>query len=168
MAIGVGGSTPEAELAAMSSLRGNVQAIGAGERRARLARACALMREQGLPALWLDVSTSLTYFTGIRLNRSERLHGAILLADGGLVYVSPAFEVEKLRTMLTIDGPVAAWEEHEDPIALLVATLAARGINGGPLALDEATPFVTVDRLRRTGPAFDLVSAGPVTTACRL
>jgi Xaa-Pro dipeptidase len=168
MAIGVGGSTPEAELAAMSSMRGNAQAIGAGERRARLARACALMREQGLPALWLDVSTSLTYFTGIRLNRSERLHGAVLLADGELVYVSPAFEVEKLRTMLTIDGPVAAWEEHEDPIALLVATLAARGITGGPLALDEATPFVTVDRLRRTGPAFDLVSAGLVTTACRL
>jgi Xaa-Pro dipeptidase len=168
MAIGVGGSTPEAELAAMSSLRGNAQAIGAGERRARLARACALMREQGLPALWLDVSTSLTYFTGIRLNRSERLHGAVLLADGELVYVSPAFEVEKLRTMLTIDGPVAAWEEHEDPIALLVETLAARGINGGPLALDEATPFVTVDRLRRIGPAFDLVSAGPITTACRL
>lgn len=168
MAIGVGGSTPEAELNAMASLRGNAPPIGVEERRQRLAIARRLMREQRLPALWLDVSTSLTYFTGIRLNRSERLHGVILLADGDPIYVSPAFEVEKLRTMMIVDGPVAAWDEHEDPAALVVATLAERGISGGPLALDEATPFATVDRLRRAGPGFELVSAGPVTTACRL
>ncbi|MHB2169983.1 M24 family metallopeptidase [Alsobacter sp. R-9] len=168
MAIGVGGSTPDAELNEMTSMRGEAPPIGVEERRQRLARARRLMRERGLPAMWLDVSTSLTYFTGLKLHRSERLHGVILLAEGDPIYVSPAFEVEKLRTMMSIDGPVAAWDEHEDPTELVVSTLAEHGITGGPLALDEATPFATVDRLRRSGPSLDLVSAGPVTTGCRI
>ena len=96
MTIGVGGSTAEAELAAMKSLRGDVPPIGVAERTRRIERAQELMRAAGVDALWLDVSTSLTYFTGLRLGRSERLHGAVLPARGELTYVCPAFERREL------------------------------------------------------------------------
>jgi len=167
MTIGVGGSTAEAELAAMKSMRGDTPPIGVAERRARIERAQALMRAAGIDALWLDVSTSLTYFTGLRLGRSERLHGAVLPAKGELTYVCPAFEEEKLRTMLTLGDDVAVWEEHEDPTALVTETLRAKGVASGTVGVDEATPFFSFDGLRRAGNAYDFVNAGPVTAGCR-
>ena len=167
MTIGVGGSTVEAELAAMTSMRGDVPPIGDAERLGRIERAQALMREAGVDALWLDVSTSLTYFTGLKLGRSERLHGAVLPARGDLTYVCPAFEEEKLRTMLTIGDDVAVWEEHEDPTALVTETLRGKGIAAGTVGVDEATPFFSFDGLRRAGNAYDFVNAAAITAACR-
>lgn len=167
MTIGVGGSSAEAELAAMKSMRGDTPPIGVAERTARIERAQALMRAAGIDALWLDVSTSLTYFTGLRLGRSERLHGAVLPAKGELTYVCPAFEEEKLRTMLTLGDDVAVWEEHEDPTALVTETLRAKGVTSGTIGVDEATPFFSFDGLRRAGNAYDFVNAGTVTAGCR-
>ena len=66
MTIGVGGSSRESELAAMSSLRAGAQPITDVELEKRMERARVLMREQGLSALYLDASTSLYYFTGMR------------------------------------------------------------------------------------------------------
>jgi Xaa-Pro dipeptidase len=64
MTIGVGGSTAEAELAALKSMRGDVPPNGVEERLRRIARAQAIMREKGIDALCLDISSSLNYFTG--------------------------------------------------------------------------------------------------------
>lgn len=167
MTIGVGGSTAEAELAAMTPMRGDAPPIGGAERMARIERAQALMRESGIDALWLDVSTSLTYFTGLRLGRSERLHGAVLPARGDLTYLCPAFEEAKLRTMLTLGDDVAVWEEHEDPAALVTDTLRTKGVASGTVGVDEACPFFTFDGLRRAGNAYDFVAASAITAACR-
>lgn len=167
MTIGVGGSTAEIELARLSSMRGDVPAITDDDRRARIAQAQALMREQGIDALWLDVSASLTYFTGLRLRRSERLHGAVLPAKGDLVYLGPAFEREKLLTMITLPGAIACWDEHEDPTALVTDTLRGLGIGKGTIGIDEATVFATFDGLRRAGNAYDFVNAAAITGACR-
>ncbi|MEQ1614592.1 MAG: aminopeptidase P family N-terminal domain-containing protein, partial [Hyphomicrobiaceae bacterium] len=167
MTIGVGGSTATRELAAMKSMRGDAPPIDTAERQRRIERAQALMQAQGIDAIWLDVSTSLTYFTGLRLGRSERLHGALLPAKGGLTYLSPAFEVEKLKTMITLPGEIASWDEHEDPTALLVDTLRAQGIAHGRIGVDEATPFATFDGLRRAGNSYDYVNASLITSACR-
>src|ERR1700729_3415232 len=101
MTVGVGGSTAEAELAALKNMRGDVPPIGVDERLARIARAQAIMREKGIDALYLDVSSSMTYFTGLKFRRTERMHSAVLPARGEIVYVSPAFEVEKLKTMIS-------------------------------------------------------------------
>ena len=46
MTVGVGGSTTEAELAAMNNMRGDVPPIGVDERLRRIARAQAIMREK--------------------------------------------------------------------------------------------------------------------------
>ena len=85
MTIGVGGSTAEKELAAMSSMRGDVPPIGIEERLRRIARAQAIMREKGIDALYLDVSSSMTYFTGLKFRRTERMHSAVLPAKGDIV-----------------------------------------------------------------------------------
>lgn len=167
MTIGVGGSTAEIELAKLSSMRGDVPAITDDDRRARIAQAQALMRAQGIDALWLDVSASLTYFTGLRLRRSERLHGAVLPAKGDLIYLGPAFEREKLLTMITLPGEIACWEEHEDPTALVTDTLRGLGIASGTIGIDEATVFATFDGLRRAGNAYDFVNGAAITGACR-
>ena len=167
MTTGVGGSTAEIELAKLSSMRGEVPAITDEDRRARIAQAQVLMRAQGVDALWLDVSASLTYFTGLRLRRSERLHGAVLPAKGDLVYLSPAFEREKLMTMITLPGEIACWEEHEDPTALVTDTLRGLGVASGTIGVDEATVFATFDGLRRAGNAYDFVNGAAITGACR-
>ncbi len=167
MTIGVGGSTVEAELARLSSRRGGAPPIGDAERAARIDRAQALMRAAGIDALWLDVSASLTYFTGLRLRRSERLHGAVLPARGELAYLCPAFEEEKLRTMVSVPGRIAVWEEHEDPTALVTGMLREAGVTRGTVALDEATQFAAFDGLRRAANSYDYVNGARITGACR-
>ena len=168
MTIGVGGSTAEAELARLKNMRGDVQPIGVDERLMRIDKAQRLMREKGIDALWLDVSSSLTYFTGLRMGRSERCHGAVLPARGDIVYLSPAFEVEKLRTMISFGDKVAQWDEDEDPTALLIDTVRSFGAGRGVIALDEATPFFTFDGMRKAGNAFSFVNGSEITAACRM
>ena len=168
MTLGVGGSTAEAELAAMTSMRGDVPPIGVDERLKRVARAQALMREKGIDALYLDVSSSMLYFTGLNFRRTERMHSAVLPAKGDIVYVSPAFEVEKLKTMISFGDTIATWEEDEDPTATVSDALRKMGISRGTIAVDEATPFFTFDGLRRAGNTYTFVSAIDVTAGCRM
>ena len=107
MTRGVGGSSAEVELAKLSP-RTDYVPITVSERLARIEKAQRLMVEQGIDALYLDASTSLYYFTGLRLWASERLHGAVIPARGDLFYISPGFEEEKTRAMLLFgdDGSV--------------------------------------------------------------
>jgi len=76
--------------------------------RARVAKAQSIMRQQGIEALHLDSSASCFYFTGLRFKLTERLHGVVLPAEGTLTYVSPAFEAERLRTMMKRPARCAA------------------------------------------------------------
>src|ERR1700759_1052873 len=168
MTVGVGGSTAEAELAGIKNMRGDVPAIGVDERQQRIARAQAIMREKGIDALYLDVSSSMTYFTGLKFRRTERMHSAVLPARGEIVYISPAFEVEKLRTMLTFGDKIAVWEEDEDPTATVTETGGAIGFANGTIAVDEATPFFTFDGLRRAGNAYTFGNSIDVTAGCRM
>ena len=168
MTLGVGGSTIEAELARMQSMRDGVVPIGTDERLGRIAKAQGLMREQGVQALYLDVSTNLFYFTGIRLRPSERLHGAIIPAEGEVIYLSPAFEEPKTRELMQFGSDVRCWQEDEDPTALVIDTLRSIGHNSGTLAIDPMTPFFTVDGLRKAGNAFTLANGSSITAACRM
>jgi Xaa-Pro dipeptidase len=168
MTIGVGGSSAEEELARMTSMRGDAVPIGDDELRARVAKAQAIMREEGIDALHLDSSTSCLYFTGLRFKLTERLHGVLIPAEGELVYISPAFEEAKLRTMMRLPGEVRCWEEHESPTGLVIDTLAGMGLRRGTLAVDPATPFFTFDGLRKAGNSFSFVNGAAVTARCRI
>ena len=167
MVAGVGGSSFEAELARLTPVAERVAPISTEELKARVAKAQALMREQGIGALYLDTSTNLAYFTGIGLKLTERLHGAIIPAEGGIAYLSPAFEEPKTREYMRFGDDVRVWEEHEDPAALVIETVRGMGHEGGTIAIDPATPFFTVDGLRRAGNSFGFTSAATITEACR-
>lgn len=168
MTVGVGGSTMQAELEVMSSMRDGVQSITNDERLRRIEKAQYLMRAEGIQALYLDASTSFYYFTGMRLGASERLHGAVIPADGEIVYICPAFEEEKTRAMLQLGDDVRTWEEHEDPTALVVDIVRSQGHAHGTIAVDEATRFFTFDGLRRAGNAFEFVNGSLITARCRM
>ena len=90
MTVGIGGSTADQELAKLSRQTDYV-AISPDERLERITRAQRLMVDQGIDALYLDASTSLFYFTGLRLWATERLHGAVIPARGDLIYLTPGF-----------------------------------------------------------------------------
>ena len=167
MVIGVGGSNFAAELARMAPMTGSAAPIGPVELRARVAQAQSHMRSQGVHALYLDSSTGLRYFTGLALNLSERLHGAIIPADGEIAYLSPAFEEPKTRALLQHGTDIRLWEEHEDAAALVIETVRSKGYDSGTLAIDPATPFHTVDGLRRAGNRFTFANARAITALCR-
>ncbi len=167
MVLGVGGSDFEAELARMAPMTAGVTPISVGELEQRVAKAQRLMREQGIDALYLDTSTNLRYFTGVALSLTERLHGAVIPAAGDVAYLSPAFEEPKTREYLKFGDDIRCWEEHEDPTALVIDTVRTKGIDSGAIAIDPATPFFTVDGLRKAGNSFSFVSAASITAACR-
>lgn len=167
MTIGVGGSSFEAELAKLDATAAGIAPIAISEFKARVAKAQQLLREQGLQGLYLDTSTNLHYFTGIQLKLTERLHGAIIPAEGEVVYLSPAFEEPKTREYIQFGDDVRCWEEHEDPTALVVETIRSLGYESGSIALDPDTPFYTVDGLRKAGNRFDFTNGSSVTAACR-
>ncbi len=167
MVMGVGGSTFAAELARLEPMTGHAVPIATGEYQLRVKRAQELMRKQGVDALYLDTSTNLRYFTGIELKLTERLHGAIIPADGEIAYLSPAFEEPKTRTLLRFGTDIRVWEEHEDPTALVIETVRSKGYETGAIAIDPAAPFFTVDGMRRAGNRFDFINASSITAACR-
>ena len=167
MVLGVGGSSFAAELAGMASMTRDVVPIGEAELRARVARAQSTLKAQGIEALYLDTSSSLRYFTGIVLNLTERLHGAVIPAEGEIAYLSPAFEEPKTRTLLKFGSDIRVWEEHEDPTALVIETVRSLGYASGTLAIDPATPFYTVDGMRKAGNSFSFTNGASITGACR-
>ncbi len=117
------------------------QQIGESELRARIAALQARMVRDAVRAIWLDASSALTYFTGLSLGASERIHGALVPSEGPVIYVSPQFEEPKLRSLLRIPGAIATWEEDENPYVLIAGLIAGLAAPGRELALDPATPF---------------------------
>jgi len=166
MTKGVGGSTAEQELARLSDRTCDVAPIAPAEYEQRMERARALMREADLAALYLHAGTNLYYFTGMRWWASERMVAAVLPAAGDLHFIAPAFEEDTLRSFMVMPGELHCWDEHESPYELL-GTVLERCAPGGPLGIDEATPFFTFDGLRRARPGLELVAAERVTRGCR-
>jgi Xaa-Pro dipeptidase len=167
MTIGVGGSTAEAELAALADMTGDVAPITLDEIKARLARAQDLMRAIGIDLLYIHAGTNLLYFTGVDWHPSERLVCALLPAEGELCYVLPAFEASTFRDRMLIEGDLHCWEEHESPYALFGRILGDFGGGAGRVGIDEAAPFFISDGLRQAAPSIAFKSATPVTAGCR-
>ncbi|WP_372623518.1 M24 family metallopeptidase [Falsiroseomonas sp.] len=167
MTIGVGGSDFGTELAAIRNRRDAVPPIGVAEHAERVERAQARMRELGLSALWLDGTTNLAWLTGLKHGQSERAVGALLPANGPLAYLAPAFEVERIRTMLTLPGEVHGWEEDEDPYALFAEMLREADVSGGTVALDDMARVFLAEGMRGKLPNHRYVASGPVTSFLR-
>ena len=157
-----------APIAALTSMTGGVSPIAVEERKARIARAQALMAAEGLDALVLASGTSLTYFTGAEWGGSERFFGAVLTREGDPAWVTPAFEKGRALEQVKIGADVRAWEEDESPYALLAAILRDRKVASGRVGVEETMPFVFADGLAAALPASRPVSGTPVTAGCRM
>ena len=129
-----------APIAALQSMTDGVIPISVDERKARIARAQALMTQEGLDALVLDSGTSLVYFTGAEWGDSERFFGAVLTREGDPAWVTPAFEKERALEQVKVGSDVRAWEEDESPYDVVAAILRDRKAAAGRVGIEETMP----------------------------
>jgi len=160
--------TPPA-FSALKPLGDRVHPITADEFRVRLLQAQSLMAKANpaFDAILIGPGTSLYYFTGIRWWLSERLLALIIPRTGQPILISPAFEESRMRESLLYSAEVRAWQEDESPSQLIATSLADRGLRTGRIGIEERLPFTFFDHFRAAAPAYDLVSADPITIACR-
>ncbi|MHA6723033.1 M24 family metallopeptidase [Sphingomonas sp. RS2018] len=158
----------EPDLSALSDITTGARPIDAAERAARIARAQSLMRANGIGAVLVEAGSSLTYFTGVRWGRSERLTAAVLPVEGPALIVTPFFEEPSVRESLGIAAEVRVWQEDEEPLALVAAFLKERRLAARPVGIEETVRYFAVDGLRRALPGARLVTANPVVRGCRM
>jgi len=168
MTLGIGGSTTQKELSKLTSSRDKAVAISSEEYATRLRHLRVLMKNSNVDVLYLDASTSLRYFTGLQCYASERLHGAIITLNGELIYVCPAFEEQKTRAGIVVDGDFLLWDEHESPTDAVINTLTKcpEGTSA-TLAIDDQTPFFTASRLQNASPKIKIVNTEDLISQCR-
>lgn len=139
------------------------------ERAARRERGRALARDAGFSALILEAGTSLFYFTGLRWRPSERPLLYVLPVRGEPVWIGPAFEEGTLRQSGAIrDTELRAWQEHEDPYAVVVQALADRGLRTGRVAVDPELRWFVAQGLRQAGAGLELDSGAAIIDGCRM
>jgi Xaa-Pro dipeptidase len=136
----------------------NPPPISLAERQSRLAALRTQMDAAGVKAVLLGATASLRYFTGLVWGASERLCGAIVHAEGGLEYICPAFEREKVAGIVGVPGEILTWEEHADPYALVADRLGPSGL----LAVDDQIALFMFLGLRRALGDDRLADAGPL------
>jgi Xaa-Pro dipeptidase len=166
-------------IATLRNRRAEAHPIPLAERESRLDRARSLMRANQLDAIALTGGTSLEYFTGIRWGNSERLLTFLLPQKGNPFYVCPAFEEDRVRERMTEapagpESKILAWQEDNDPYALVAQALREAGVTTGRLGIEERVPFVFSEGIRNASRGtknaprgLDLTSATPVTAGCR-
>lgn len=158
------GSTAQAELGRLQSWTKLAPAIGAEERKARIARAQELTEALGADALLVNAGASLRYFSGLPWGQSERLVAMLLVPGRGPVMICPHFEIGTLEADLAIPVDIRSWQEDEDPVALVLDVLTQAGAKS--LAIDPELPFHFAERIRQGG--VHLIDAMPVVKQCRM
>jgi len=157
---------------ALRPMRDGVVPISVGERQGRIERATRLMRDRGIDALMLTGGTSMVYFTGIEWGISERLLAAFLPVRGRSFLITPKFEEERAMEQVAL-GPmrggadIYAWEEHEDPYALVARALRDRGLTTATIACEETVRFQFSHGIARLA-AVTVVDGTPITAGCRM
>ncbi|MGV9007601.1 MAG: M24 family metallopeptidase [Brevundimonas sp.] len=137
--------------------------IGVPEREARLAALRQQMEAAGVAAVLLGATTSLRYFTGLNWYASERFVGAIVHAGGGLEYVLPRFELDKIEGLIRLPGDILTWEEEDSPFRLIAGRIGARD----KLALDERMALSMYRSLCGVMDSARLVDSGPMIQSLR-
>ncbi len=152
----------------LPDLASNAQPISVDERKARIAKAQNLMRDQGIDALLLEAGSALVYFTGIRWWRSERFTGVVIPADGEIAVVTPYFEEPSIRESMAVGDDVRTWHENENPFALVAGILKDRGVKKGKLAIEETVRHFIVDGVGAAAPRIKIVPGASITRGCRM
>ncbi|MGB0861661.1 MAG: M24 family metallopeptidase [Saprospiraceae bacterium] len=164
----IGGSTAAEELAKIEPRAHLAQPIQPAEFKKRISKATELMKAEAIQAVYLHAGTNLFYFTGMKWRSSERMVGAILLQNGEIHYIAPAFEKGTILDFMLIEGEVHCWEEHESPYELFLSILKENKITKGEIAMDEATPFFVIDGILKLQKDYQIINAKPITAGCRM
>ena len=158
----------EPDLSALKDITADARPIGAEERRARIARAQALMRANGIGAVLVEPGSSLTYFTGVRWGRSERLTAAVLPVEGDPCIVTPFFEEPSVRQSLAIPAEVRVWQEDDNPLRTVAGFLRDRKLAARPIGIEESVRYFAVEGLMTALPRARIISADAVVRGCRM
>ncbi len=142
--------------------------ISLDERRARLDRARDLMKQNRIAAIFLEPGSSMFYFTGMRWGLSERMLGLVIPARGEVAWICPKFEEERARELIRIGDDLRTWEEDESPYRRVAEVFRDRGLRSGRIGMEERVRFFLFDGIRKAAPAFQYVSADPITAGCRM
>mgnify|MGYP004503863683 CR=1 FL=1 len=142
--------------------------IGRAEYEARIAKAQRLMRQAGFSALLIESGSSLTYFTGVRWGRSERLTGAVIPAAGRIGIVTPHFEEPSVRESLAVEAEVRVWQEDQDALTVVAGLLRDRKVASGPIGIEETVRYFAVDGLAKALPLAVIRSGAGVVRGCRM
>lgn len=157
----------EPDLSALRDMTTDIRPITSIERRARIARAQALMRVHNMRAVVIEPGASLTYFTGVRWGRSERLTAAVIPVEGEPLIITPFFEEPSVRETLDVPAEVRVWQEHEVPTMLVSDWLARKRLHQGVIGIEETARFFVADGLKGLRDA-TLVPANAVVRGCRM
>jgi Xaa-Pro dipeptidase len=151
-----------------------VRPFNSREREVRLDKARKLMAAEKIDAVVLSGGASPLYFANVQFGGGERLWALVIPVKGSPFIVCPAFEADRAHELLA-DTPFArsadirTWEEDESPYIRLIQGLRDRGVSRGRVGVEETVKFVFADGIAHAGaPAFQVVSATPVTAGCRM
>ncbi len=161
-------NTQKEEMDSIQLMTNDVVPISSEERKVRVKKAQQLMAENHIDALLLDAGTSLKYFTGISWWPSERPMLTIIPVAGDVIYICPAFEVERLQEIITIGKKVYPWQEDESPYKQVALALKEAGITSGTIGIEEQLRFFIFDGIKRETPQLNYVSGDSVTIPCRI
>jgi len=145
-----------------------IQPITLEDRRGRIDKARALMKQTRVDAIVLEPGSSMFYFTGMRWGLSERMFGVIIPQRGPLAWICPKFEEERARELIKIGDDVRTWEEDESPYRRVAEVFRDRGLRSGRIGVEERVRFFIFDGIRKETPSFQFVSADPITAGCRM
>ncbi len=158
----------EPDLSQLQDITRGAVPIGPQEYADRLARAQALMKANGLGAILIESGSSMTYFTGVRWGRSERLTAVVIPVEGRPCIVTPFFEEPSVRQTLAIAADVRVWQEDQDPLRTVAGFLTDRRLGTRPIGIEETVRFFAVGALAAALPRARLTSANPVVRGCRM
>ena len=152
----------------LKPMTSGVEPISVAEREQRIEKARRLMAANKIEAIIVEPGSSMIYFTGTRWGRSERTFAMVLPARGEPAFVAPAFEEGRAREVIRFSKDIRVWQEDESPYERIVEVLRDRGIRTGRIGFEETVRFFILDGIRKAGPAYECVSADPVTAGCRM
>lgn len=127
----------------------------------------AQLEQAGVDAVYVTSPANNTYFVGAPMGPGDRVMATIIARDDAPCLVVPGFEENRIKNVRVL-GDTVAWEEHEDPFALVADVLAKRGLDAGTIALDGQTWYWVLEGLRRALPNATFVNGQPLIDRCRM
>src|SRR5215831_7680217 len=157
-------------IAALQPMTAGVVAISDDERKARIAKAQKLMNEQKLDAIFMEGTTNMFYFVGMRWGQSERTFGVVIPANGPICYVCPGFEEDRARELIkpAFGSEIRVWQEDDSPYKLIAGIVKDRGVKYHRIGIEERVRFFIADGVRKEAAGSEIADCVAVTAGCRM